>query len=266
MTEPSFPLHPGTHAEPSLVEPAEHVAQLRLREPDATLSGLAGVVLIYQRSLLAHATTHYPGRPLTGWVRAELHRVEHDGHLLGVCGAFGLGAPAAALVTEQLIALGAPRIVTLGTAATLQHTLHAGDLVVCDRALADVGVARHYAGPRRDALPAPRLTAHLHQTLQTSGTPVTRGATWSTDALYRETAAEVMRYSADGVLTADMEAAGVFAVATHRKVEASAVFAVADSLVNRRPRADLPDIQGQLRTALRSILAGLAHYGEASGG
>ncbi|GHG83793.1 hypothetical protein GCM10018779_67130 [Streptomyces griseocarneus] len=142
---------------------------------------------------------------------------------MAVCGGFGLGAPAAALVTEQLIALGARRIVTVGTAAALQEDLRPGHLVVCNRALRDEGVSRHYLAPSRYALPSAALTGQLADALQAHGATVREGTGWSTDAPYRETHAEVEQYSAEGILTADMEAAGVFAVAEHRAAAAAAV-------------------------------------------
>ena len=57
-----------------------------------------------------------------------------------------------------------------------------------------------------------------------AGLEVAVGATWTTDAPYRETAEEVAYYRGDGVLTVEMEASAVFAVAQARGVHlASAV-------------------------------------------
>jgi uridine phosphorylase len=44
------------------------------------------------------------------------------------------------------------------------------------------------------------------------------GKTWTTDALYRETAAKVTRRRDEGCLTVEMEAAALFAVARFRGV------------------------------------------------
>jgi uridine phosphorylase len=54
--------------------------------------------------------------------------------------------------------------------------------------------------------------------------PSTSGWTWTTDAPYRETAEEIEEYRRRGVLTVEMEAAALFAVACARNVRlASAV-------------------------------------------
>ncbi|MEU9790013.1 hypothetical protein AB0E27_05215 [Streptomyces sparsogenes] len=83
-----------------------------------------------------------------------------------MCGGFGLGAPVAALVPEQLGALGATRVITVGTAASLQRELRAGEIVVCDRALRDEGVSHHYLGPAPYAMPSSDLTDHLARILR----------------------------------------------------------------------------------------------------
>src|SRR3712207_9157574 len=50
------------------------------------------------------------------------------------------------------------------------------------------------------------------------GTTVHRGATWTTDAPYRETEAAIAEARARGVLAVEMEAAALYAFATARGV------------------------------------------------
>ncbi|MDI3408920.1 nucleoside phosphorylase [Streptomyces cavernicola] len=257
-SEPSFPLYEGKHALPSVVDPGEHAAYVRDRHPDATLTQLDGVVLLYQQRTMDHAQEVYPTRPQDGWVRGHLRLLDREGRALGICGGFGPGAPATALVLEQIIALGARRVITVGTCATLQPGLTAGDLVVCTQALRDEGVSHHYLAPGTTVEPSETLTGRLAGALTALGTPVRQGMAWTTDAPYRETAAEVAHHRARGVLAADMEAAAVFAVAQHRAVPAAAVFVAADSLIDRRPRRDAPGIRRALGTALEGALTAVA--------
>ncbi|MEV3996463.1 nucleoside phosphorylase [Streptomyces halstedii] len=245
-----FPLHPGKHALPAVPDPAEHAAYVRTTDPEADLSTLDGVVLLYQGRLLEHALRTYRTCPRLGWVRGGLHVVEDQGRRFALCGGFGLGAPAAGLVVEQLAALGTRRIITVGTAASLQQGLGPGALVVGTSALRDEGLSHHYLPPGRTALPSPALTQHLTEVLASYDVPVTRGPIWTTDAPYRETTTEVSRYGADGILAADMEAAAVFAVGHCRMVAVATVLALADSLVDRRPRHHSPDTEHALRAAL----------------
>ncbi|MET9484391.1 hypothetical protein [Streptomyces sp. NPDC006638] len=98
------------------------------------------------------------------------------------------------------------------------------------------------------------MTDHLVRTLRVRSIAVRRGPVWSTDAPYRETAAEVARYAAEGILLTDMEAAAVFAVAEHRKIQAAALFTVADSLVDRRPRTESPATTATLHNLFAALL------------
>ena len=45
-----------------------------------------------------------------------------------------------------------------------------------------------------------------------------QGTSWTIDAPYRETVAEIRRYRQEGVATVDMEASALFAVAAYRGV------------------------------------------------
>ncbi|WP_063817197.1 nucleoside phosphorylase [Streptomyces hygroscopicus] len=252
-----FPLHPGKYALPAVTDPAEHAEFIRARYPQATLADIDGTVLLYQRHVLEQATASYPSRRLN-WVRGDLFTLEHHGRQVAVCGGFGLGAPATALVLEQLIALGARRVITVGTAAALHPDLPPGQLVVCDGALRDEGVSHHYLPPGSRIKPSKQLTEHLTESLRKRGIIGRHGPGWTTDAPYRETEAEVARYGRLGLLTADMEAAAVFAVAQHRGIDAAAVFAVADSLVERRPRHEQHQTRTALQAALQAALSALS--------
>ncbi|MFD5308538.1 nucleoside phosphorylase [Streptomyces ardesiacus] len=232
---PGAPPPADKHLLPSLTDPAEHATYIRARHPGADLARSPGVILLYQSSLAEHAARRSGTRPLERWVSAALHRTA-EGVVL--CSGFGRGAPAAGLIVEQLISLGARAVITIGTAATLTETLHPGDLMICQDALRGEGLSHHYLPPGRYASPDPDLTDRLEAGAATLGAAACRVRAWTTDALYRESATEVQQYSAEGVVAADMEAAGVFAVARYRQVPAAAAFAVADSLVKRLPRGD----------------------------
>ncbi|MFF1690599.1 nucleoside phosphorylase, partial [Streptomyces sp. NPDC058254] len=247
MSGAHYPLHPGKHTLPAVPDPGEHAAYVRGKDPDATLSGVHGVLLVHQARVLAHAADRHAARWLGNWTRGDLYLIEKDGGAVALCGGFGPGAPAAALVVEQLIVLGADRVITVGTAAALHEDLPPGTLVVCDKALRDEGTSHHYLPHARYAHPGPPLTRAVEGVLRARGLRPRRGPTWTTDALYRETRAEVTAYVHEGVLTADMEAAAVFSVAQFRSIEAAAVFTVADSLAARQPRQDTHPVHSVLQ-------------------
>ena len=58
-------------------------------------------------------------------------------------------------------------------------------------------------------MPDPGLTARLRAALPDA----LYGPSWTTDAPYRETAEEIAKYRADGIVTVEMEASCLFTVA-----------------------------------------------------
>ncbi|BDH07155.1 nucleoside phosphorylase [Streptomyces seoulensis] len=253
---------PGKHRLPSAIDPAEHAFYVRTRHTGATLTHLAGAVLVHQNSLLRHALAAHPdAQLLTGWSSADLHLLRHRDHDVALCSGIGAGAPATALVIEQLTALGVPAIVSIGTAASLIPTLGPGDIVLCEKALRGEGTSGHYLRPSLFAHPEPQLTTALSSELSAIGATWSTGPSWTTDALYRESTTEAVLYAGHGILTVEMEAAGAFAVGQRRHLPVAAAFAIADCLVNRAPRTDSPHTGNALRQLLTAALNALTAHG-----
>src|SRR3984957_4844163 len=137
-----------------------------------------------------------------------------------------IGAPAAAIAVEELSARGAELFIGVGTVGAIDERLAVGDLVVCSAALRDEGTSYHYAPPEPFAAPDPGLAARLRAALPDA----VYGPSWTTDAPYRETAEEVAKYRADGIVTVEMEASCLFTVAAAVGVPAAAAFTVSDVL------------------------------------
>ena len=78
---------------------------------------------------------------------------------------------------------------------------------------------------------------------------------WSTDAPYRELVSKVERYRRDGVLTVEMEAAALFAVAKVRWVEVALLVVVSDQLGKRwEPAFFSEEVEESLKRAARVVL------------
>lgn len=142
----------------------------------------------------------------------------------------GIGAPLAAGLLEEVIALGCRRFVVCGAAGTLDATLTVGHLVVPTDALRDEGTSYHYLAAEAPARPSPRALAALTRVLDRRALPYERGRTWTTDAIYRETPAKIARRRAEGCVTVEMEAAALFAVATFRAVDLAVLLYAGDDV------------------------------------
>lgn len=158
-----------------------------------------------------------------------LIEIEHEGQRLAVLHS-GVGAPLAAGLLEETIALGCRVFVVCGGAGALQEELTLGHLVVVRSALRDEGTSHHYLPAGRWIDLDPEATAFLEATLAAAGVPFVTGATWTTDAPYRETPAKIAARRAEGCITVEMEAAALAAVAQFRGVPLAQVLYGGDDL------------------------------------
>jgi uridine phosphorylase len=189
-----------------------------------------GIIFTYQRALLRHILASEPLTPLP-FVAGQLYPLPSAGGQIAVLAEFGIGAPAVGLQFELLIALGVTQCISIGTAGGLQPGVRAGQLTVCTAAVRDEGVSHHYTADSSPlAWPSPELTERFAAELAERGANIAHGPTWTTDAPFRETRAEVAHYQAQGVLTVEMEAAALFAIGAARGVAVAAGFVVSDVL------------------------------------
>ncbi|MDR2946854.1 MAG: hypothetical protein LBV79_08930, partial [Candidatus Adiutrix sp.] len=120
-----------------------------------------------------------------------------------------LVAPMAVMALENLIWRGAEEIIFVGLAGSLAAGLAIGDLFCPESGLSTEGTSAHYPAP---LAPAPALRRRL---LETAGDTlkIKGGTVWSTDGIYRETAAAVERHRALGAAAVEMECTGLWAAA-----------------------------------------------------
>ena len=147
-----------------------------------------------------------------------------DGHPLTVQ-ATGMGGPSAAIVAEELIMLGARRLLRVGTCGALSDDLALGQLIAADAALPEDGASRALGatGP----LPAdPELQARLQ---------APAGLLVSADLFYDPDPGRADRWRQAGAVAVEMEAATLFAVAARHGLAAACVCVVSD-IVSTRER------------------------------
>ncbi|WP_313692863.1 nucleoside phosphorylase [Halorarum halobium] len=225
-----FPNADGKHEWDALVTPERSAEYSRDVEGPGPETMPEAVVLCYSRDLMEHLVETRPGTHVDDFY-GDLYLFDETDGRVGVHGNFGIGAPTAAMVLEDLAAAGVGAFLSVGFAGCLDDAVGMGDVVVPDRAIRDEGTSHHYAAAGVDAVPTESLLAETKRVLRDDGDdPFHVGPTWTTDAIYRETGREVERYADEGVLTVEMEAAAVFTVAAHRGVDAAAMFVASDYL------------------------------------
>jgi uridine phosphorylase len=88
--------------------------------------------------------------------------------------------------------------------------------ILIDRALRDEGTSYHYLPPAEFADADESLAQAAMKAFAAAGQPMQRGASWTTDAPFRETADAIERCRARNILAVEMEAAGLYAFANAR--------------------------------------------------
>lgn len=225
----TFPNFPGKHGAEPLITPQKNAEYKQMRAEESVDDPPEAVVLCYSRSLMEYFTETYDGYELDHYY-GDLYVFDDTENRVGVLGNFGIGAPTTAILMDELIVDGVHSFLSIGFAGCLDESIVMGEFIVCDRAIRDEGTSHHYIESETYAYASEALTASIEERLRERDELHHVGPSWTTDAIYRETKAEVERYADEGVLTVDMEAAAVFAVAEHRGVEAGSMFVVSDYL------------------------------------
>lgn len=130
----------------------------------------------------------------------------------GVVGC-AVGSAFAVLVAEQLFVSGCELLVSVSSAGQIADDSPPPHHILIERSLRDEGTSYHYLPAAAYAEADPELVELAADAFAAVGAPVLRGATWTTDAPFRETAATVARRKAEGLLAVEMEAAALYALA-----------------------------------------------------
>jgi uridine phosphorylase len=137
--------------------------------------------------------------------------------------ATGMGGPSAAIVCEELIALGARRLVRIGTCGALDPSIELGTLIAPERVIPADGTSAALGAPADGALePDPDLLARL---VEAGARPATVA---TSDLFYDPREDHAAELTAGGAVAVEMEAATIFQVAARRGVAAACVLGVSD--------------------------------------
>ena len=148
-----------------------------------------------------------------GWVcyHTEMWVFDLDGHEIGVVGC-AVGASFAVLVAEEMFASGCELLISVTSSGQITPEGAPPYFILIDRALRDEGTSYHYLPPADWSTAPEQLLSRLDGAFE-DGPRVLTGATWTTDAPFRETEVAIAASRARGILAVEMEAAGLYAFA-----------------------------------------------------
>jgi uridine phosphorylase len=185
--------------------------------PDAPVPAVC--VLDPDGDIVRYLHTAGRTRPVAGWAcyHSTMERFHDGGREYGIVGC-AVGAPYAVLVAEQMFASGCRLLLSITSSGQITTLGPPPYFILIERALRDEGTSYHYLPADAEyAVADPALLALVETALAGIGDPVERGATWTTDAPYRETAAAIAAARAERILAVEMEAAALYAFATARR-------------------------------------------------
>jgi uridine phosphorylase len=152
----------------------------------------------------------------------------------------GMGGPSAAIVVSELIALGARRLLRVGTCGGLDPTLALGTVLVATEAIADDGTSAALTGGRARLAPSRALVDALTAASTVGADPAVgpaapppagtaAGPVVSTDLFY-DAEERHAGWRAAGALAVEMEAATLFALGARHGVQTGALLLLSDCL------------------------------------
>ncbi|MEO8247026.1 MAG: purine-nucleoside phosphorylase [Chloroflexota bacterium] len=165
---------------------------------------------------------------------------DHRG-MLGYTGTFngqpvsvqtsGMGTPSLSIVVEELLRLGATRLIRVGTCGGIGRGIRTGDLVIATGACpTDGATATYLHGEAYAPVPDFDLTRALVESAERQSIPVRTGLVASVDVFYNPDADYAQRWRDRGVLAFEMEASALFYLAARSGVQAACALVVSDVL------------------------------------
>lgn len=153
--------------------------------------------------------------PYWACYHTTLYNFEYSGIEFGIVGC-AVGASFAVLVAEELFASGCGLLISVTSSGRILPEQEPPFFVLIERALRDEGTSYHYLPPSDYAYINEELSVMLASAFSGLAIPVNRGATWTTDAPFRETDHAIEQAKSEGILAVEMEASGLYAFAQVR--------------------------------------------------
>ena len=214
MPEAPIHLRPAAELAERVLLPGDphralHVAQALLDKP---------LMFNHHRGLWGYSGTARDGAPLT--VQST-----------------GMGGPSAAIVVEELVALGARTLIRIGTCGSLIDGIELGTLLPVEAAIAADGASQALGADDRIKSDA-ALTAALSEAAGRAAITCV-----SSDLFYDPREQLPSAWVAGGATAVEMETASVLQVAERHGARAGCVLAVSDRLANDRVRAGFDEVE-----------------------
>jgi len=186
----NYPHFRNKHLEQALFNPTDYCTWKNYLKKDYKKAPKK-YILIYYTKLLRHFKRKYKPKKFKLYRLVTIYQHKD----VGVVHMTGIGSPHAVTVFEELIALGGKEFLNIGSAGGLQSF----GVFLCKKAIRDEGTSHHYAAHKKYAFPNKELTDRLENALLNNKVSFKKATSWTIDAPYRETKAEIQHYKKQNV-------------------------------------------------------------------
>ena len=128
-----------------------------------------------------------------------------------------VGASFAVLIAEEMFASGCKLLISVTSSGQIVPVRPPPYFILIERALRDEGTSYHYMAASDYSHADPALIAALDGAFDALQVPVLTGATWTTDAPFRETQPAIDAMREKNLMAVEMEAAALYAFAQVRQ-------------------------------------------------
>ncbi len=142
----------------------------------------------------------------------------------------GVSAPIIASDIEELHAQGVEKFIIYGNCGVLDSKIEDCSIIIPNKAYRDEGTSYHYIEESETIELNPNYQKEFIKILNQHGFEYITGATWTTDAFYRETLDKIEYYKKMNVKTVEMEGATIAAVCKKLNIEYFTFYYAGDNL------------------------------------
>jgi uridine phosphorylase len=203
--------HPFSH---SVFKPAALLREARRQKRLAAVEVPEVCVLDPDGDIVRRLKADGTAERFDSWpcYHTQLYTFMLAGRSVGIVGC-AVGAPFAVLIAEELFASGCRLLLSITSAGQIAPAESIPYFVIIERALRDEGTSYHYAAPSEFADADPHLVRAAAEALKSKNLEAKVGATWTTDAPFRETAEAIEWARTKDAIAVEMEAAALYAFA-----------------------------------------------------
>ena len=219
------------YSAPSVFEPKALLREARRQKGIATKDVPRLCILDPDGDIVSHLRREGRARPFREWpcYHTEMDAFELGAETAGIIGR-AVGAPFAVLIAEQLFASGCQLLISVTSAGQINAMGEPPYFVLIDKAVRDEGTSQHYAPVAEFADADPALIAGAERAAKAAGLKTFVGASWTTDAPFRETAPAIADAKSKGVLAVEMEAAALYTFAQVARVKVLCIAHVTNTM------------------------------------